>query len=393
MRRICCVGLVALLVTALAGTPRGFAADPGVTDSELLLGMWSPLTGPTALLGTSERDALQIWLAQVNEAGGIHGRKIRLIVYDDGGSPQEALAAVRRLIDQDRVFALVAGSISGATLPVVPLINRAGIPFVASISSNRRLLDPFSRYIFRVYPNEIAQANGLIDYVIPRVGLKRPAMIYTSNDYGVGGHEAVTQRLREKYNLQLIGAERYNTGDQDFSAQLLRIKQANPDGVFVWAFAAEAGIIVRQAKELGIPAPLFGGGATATPLFPRGAGPAGVGFIADFVLPVLPESSTAPAVVKYREALKKLYPSGLPPGRPSEYDLAGYGAGKIVEEGLRRAGRELTREKFIEALETLKEFDTGVLFPVTYAKDKHEASSQAQIVRINDKLEWELVLK
>jgi len=393
MLRTVSTGLLAFFIVSLGVIAPGMAADPGVTDSEIVLGIWTPLTGPVALLGTSERDALQIWANQVNEAGGIHGRKIRLVVYDDGGSPQEALAAVRRLIDQDRVFALVAGSTSGSTLPVIPLINRAKIPFIASISSNRRLLDPFSRYIFRVYPNEIAQAYGLLDYVVPRFGLKRPAMIYTSNDYGVGGHEAVTQRLREKYSLELIRAERYNVGDQDFSAQLLRIKQANPDSVFIWAFAAEAGIIVRQAKELGLNVPLFGGGATATPLFPKGAGPAGIGFIADFVLPHLPESSTAPAVVQYREALKKLYPSGLPPGRPSEYDLAGYGAGKITEEGLRRAGRDLTREKFVEALETLKEFDTGVLFPVTYAKDKHEGSSEAKIVRVNDKLEWEIVAK
>ena len=120
-------------------------------------------------------------------------------------------------------------------------------------------------------------------------------MLHTSNDYGVGGHEALTAKLKEKFNLQLAAVERYNTGDQDFSAQLLRIKQAQPDALFIWAFAAEAGIIVRQAKELGITARLFGGGGTATPLFPRGAGPAGVGFIADFVLPHLPESSTAPA--------------------------------------------------------------------------------------------------
>ena len=385
-------GALVVLISCVVCPSLAMAADPGVTDSEVLLGMWTPLTGPTALLGTSERDALQIWVNQVNEAGGVHGRKLRLIVYDDAGSPQEALAAVRRLIDQDRVFALVAGSISGSTLPVVPLINRAKLPFVASISSNRRLLDPFSRYIFRVYPYEIPQANGVIDYVVAKFGVRRPGMIYTSNDYGVGGHEAVTKRLREKHNLELVGAERYNVGDQDFSAQLLRLKQANPDAVFVWAFAAEAGIIVRQSKELGLNVPHAGGGATMTPLFPKGAGPAGAGFLTISVYPNLPESS-APPVVKYREALKKLYPTGFPPGRPSEYDFLGYGAGKIVEEGLRRAGRDLTREKFMDALETLRDFDTGILYPVTFTKDNHEGSSQVQMVRVNEKLEWEILPK
>jgi branched-chain amino acid transport system substrate-binding protein len=300
---------------------------------------------------------------------------------------------VRRLIDQDKVFMLMAGSTSGATLPVVPLINRAKIPFMASISSNRRLLDPFSRYIFRIYANETSQAQGIVDWAVGKHSVKRPAMIHTSNDYGIGGEEAVSGRLRDKFGLKLVMAERYNDGDQDFSAQLLRIKQASPDAVFVWAFAAQAGIIVRQAKELGIAVPLFGGGATATPLFPRAAGPAGAGFVADFVLPVLPESSNLPVVVKYRERLRKLYPSGLPAGRPSDYDLSGYGAGKAVEEGLRRAGRELTREKLIDALETLRDFDPGVIFPVTYTKERHEATTQAAIVRINDRLEWEIIQK
>ena len=381
-----------LLVLAALAYP-ALAQEQGLSDSEIVLGMWTCLTGPTALLGTSARDGVQIWVNEINEAGGIHGRKLRLVVYDDGGSPQEALASVRRLVDQDKVFMLMAGSTSGATLPVIPLINRAKIPFMASISSNRRLLDPFSRYIFRIYANEISQAQGIVDWAVGKHGVKRPAMIFTSNDYGIGGEEAVGNRLRDKFGLKLIAAERYNDSDQDFSPQLLRIKQAAPDAVFVWAFAAQAGIIVRQAKELGITVPLFGGGATATPLFPRAAGQAGAGFVSDFVLPVLPESSNAPAVVKYRERLRKLYPAGPPTGRPSDYDLAGYGAAKAVEEGLRRAGRDLTREKLVDALETLRDFDPGVIFPVTYTKERHEGTTQASIVRINDRLEWEIIQK
>jgi len=152
-------------------------------------------------------------------------------------------------------------------------------------------------------------------------------------------------------------------------------------------------IIVRQAKELGITVQLIGGAGTATPLFPKGAGAAGVGFIADFIVPHLPDTSTAAPVVKYREALRKVHPSGFPPGRPSEYDLAGYGAGKIVEEALRRAGKELTREKFVDALETLKAYDAGVLFPTTFTRDNHEGTTEVQIVRVNDQGHWEIVPK
>lgn len=381
--------IAATLAIGLMAARPASAAEPGVTDSEVVIGMWSPLTGPTALLGTSERDAIEIAIAEVNAAGGVHGRKIRLVVYDDGGSPQEALTAVRRLIDQDKVFALIAGSTSGSTLPTMPLVNRAKIPFLASISSNRKLLEPFTKYGFRVYANEVSQAEGLMEFALKQ-GIKKPAIIHTSNDYGIGGDEAVTHRL-EKAGITLVARERYNQTDQDFTAQLLRIKQAGADSLFVWAFAAEAGIIVRQAKELGLDVPMFGGGGTATPLFPRAAGPAGAGFMAAYVVGELPNKTTKPEVIAYRNALSKRYSGTLPPGRPSEYDLAGYGALKVFVEALRRSGKSPTQEGLIAAFETLKDFDAGTIFPVTFTATKHEGTDQVSILRVNAALEWELV--
>ena len=383
------LGLIALAGTVL-GAGTAFAADPGITDTEVTFGMWAAFTGPVAHLGTSTRDGFTVAINEANAAGGVQGRKIKLVSYDDGGAPQEALAAARRLINQDRVFALVVGSTSGSTLPVIPLINQAKIPFIAGTSSNVRLLDPPSPYIFRGYPNDKWQGYRLADYIVEKGKGKRPAIIYVTDDYGKGGYEVLTQRLKEK-NIAFVAAEAYNKGDQDFSAQLLRIKQSNPDSMIVWAFAPDAAIIVRQAKELGITVQLYGGAGTATPLFPKGAGQMGIGYLAKYPFPFLPESSTAPAMVKYRDNLQKLYPNGLPVGRPSEYDLLGFGAARIALEGLRRAGRDVTREKFIAAIESLKEFDTGTGFPVTFSKDNHEGTTQVKMLRLNEKIHWEVL--
>ena len=120
-------------------------AETGVTESEIRIGMWTPLSGPVALLGQSARDAVRLWAKEVNDKGGINGRKINFISYDDAASPQEAQAAVRRLIDQDQVFMLISGSVSGSTLPVRQVITRDKVPFVSSISSNMNLMRPFSR--------------------------------------------------------------------------------------------------------------------------------------------------------------------------------------------------------------------------------------------------------
>jgi branched-chain amino acid transport system substrate-binding protein len=375
----------------IAGAGR---AETGVSDSEIRIGMWTPLSGPVALLGQSARDAVRLWAKEVNDKGGVQGRKINFIVYDDAGSPQEAQTVIRRLIDQDQVFMLISGSVSGSTLPVRQIITREKVPFVSSISSNVNLMKPFSRYIFRIYANEDSQAVGMVDWMMEHEKLKRPAIIYNSNDYGVGGFQIFQERLKERYKIAPAAAERYNPGDQDFSAQLLRIKGANPDGLLIYAFAQEAGIIVRQSKELGITAKLFGGGGTSTPLLQRGAGSAAAGFVSVLVLPGIPESSQMPGIVGYRDKLKtNLYPDGFPPGRPSEYDLAGYAAGKVTEMALEKVGKNLSREAFIDALEELKDFDTGVTFPITYSKDSHEGSRQVEIIRVAPDLKWEGVSK
>ena len=367
-------------------------AETGVTDTEIRIGMWTPLSGPVALLGQSARDAVRLWAKEVNDKGGIHGRKINFISYDDAGSPQEAQTVIRRLIDQDQVFMLISGSVSGSTLPVRQVITREKVPFVSSISSNVNLMKPFSRYIFRIYANEDSQALGMVDWMMEHEKLKRPAIIYNSNDYGVGGFQIFQERLKEKYKISPTAAERYNPGDQDFSAQLLRIKGADPDGLLIYAFAQEAGIIVRQAKELGIGAKLFGGGGTSTPLLQRGAGQAAAGFVSVLVVPEIADSSQKPAVVAYRDKLKAtFYPDGFPPGRPSEYDLAGYAAGKVSEAALEKVGKDLSRESFVDALEGIKNFDTGMTFPISYSKDNHEGTTEVEIIRVRPDLKWESV--
>jgi branched-chain amino acid transport system substrate-binding protein len=387
-----CVAILAacpLLVVAAAGR-----AETGVSDTEIRIGMWTPLSGPVAFLGQSARDAVRLWAKEVNDKGGVHGRKINFIFYDDAGSPQEAQTVIRRLIDQDQVFMLISGSVSGSTLPVRQVITREKVPFVSSISSNVNLMKPFSRYIFRIYANEDSQALGMVDWMMEHEKLKRPAIIYNSNDYGVGGFQIFQERLKEKYAIAPAAAERYNPGDQDFSAQLLRIKGANPDGLLIYAFAQEAGIIVRQAKELGIAIKLFGGGGTSTPLLQRGAGEAAVGFVSVLVVPDIPESSQMPGIAAYRDKLKaNLYPDGFPPGRPSEYDLAGYAAGKMTEKALEQVGKNLSREAFIDALEGLKDFDSGVTFPITYSKESHEGTRQVDIIRVKPDLKWESVFR
>jgi ABC-type branched-subunit amino acid transport system substrate-binding protein len=318
---------------------------------------------------------------------------VRLIAYDDAGSPTEAVAAVRRLTSQDRVFALVCGSASGPTLAAMDLIREAGAPFVSCVTAHRNLFQPFSRNVFRIYANEIAQGRGLIDYIADKKGHKRIAILYNSTDFGIGGNEIMSAYLKEKYKLDFVAAERYNVGDQDFSAQILRIRQANPDSVILHAFAAEAGVIARQVRQLGILTPLYGGGGVPTPLFPRAAGTVGVGIVAVWVFPVFPESDAPPVEAYKKKAQQYLFQTGFPVGRPSLYDMTGYIGADVTGEGLRRAGRNLTRAGFIRSLETLRDYvpGGGLGFPVTFSATNHEGTDRVIMARLNGHLDWDVL--
>jgi branched-chain amino acid transport system substrate-binding protein len=364
----------------------------GGTGEVIKLGMFAPLTGPLAATGVPARDGLQTWVDEVNASGGINGHQLELIAYDDQNNPQQAVSAARRLIEQDKVFAIMCGSNSGSTLAALPVITQAKVPFVTCISAHRDLFKPFSPYVYRMYANEVAQANADADYVAGNLKAKRPAIIYNSNDFGVGGFDAMTARFKDQWNLDFVAAEKYNVGDQDFTSQLLKIKSANPDALIVHAFAADAGIIVRQAKQLGLNVPLIGGGGTPTPLFPKAAGDAGDGFVAVWVFPVLPDASFPPVKDYIGKLQQYVYPSGLPTGRPSLYDMTGYCAGTIIGEAMQKAGADLTQTTVLQQLDSLKDFTpgNGMCYPVTFTPDNHEGTDQTTLVKVNANQQFEL---
>jgi branched-chain amino acid transport system substrate-binding protein len=388
-KRLTTAAAISAVASSLLFALPANASDPGVTPTEITFGAWASLSGVQALTGTSARDGAQLAIDEINAAGGVKGRKLKLVIYDDGGSPQEALSAVRRLLDRDNAFALIGASPSGTTLPAMPVINREAVPMLVAVAAHRNVFKPFAPTAFRIYANEIAQAEAVVSYARAHGGSKRPAIIYNSTDYGVGGSEIVTANLKTN-GISVVASEKYNTGDQDFSAQLLRIREQKPDALYLWSFAGEAGIIARQAKELGLDVPMYGGGASTTPLFPAGAGKSGIGFIGPWVFPHTETDNSVPAIAHYRALLDAFYKGSLPAGRPTLYDLIGYGTIKIMAEALNRIEGEPTRKSFVDAMNSIKNFDTGVLFPVTFTPDNHEGSSATSVIEVQSDLTWKI---
>ena len=374
------IAVLALTMLAIGAAPA--LAEDGVTKDAVSIGYFSVMTGPVNLAGTSGWDGFRLYVDEVNRKGGVHGRKIKLVgPYDEACKPSEAVAVVNKFIHQDKVFALAGGGCSGATLAALPAIKESRIPFLITISTHVKFMQPQLPNVFRAgtVPDDIL-TTALADTAAKQFNAKRVAILYVANDYGKGGAAGITKRL-EKYKITPVAQEPYNVGDSDFSAQVLRLKRENPDLVFLYAYHKEAGIIVRQAAELGLKTKWLGSGATSTPLFPQAAGDAGTGFVSVQPIPQLTESDQAD-MASYRAKLAALYPGGVPAGRPSDYDMFNYGGAKVLVEALRAAGGDLTRARFIDALESLRNVQTGTTFPVTFTRDDHEGSKGATFIEI-----------
>ena len=288
---------------------------------------------------------------------------------------------------------LIGGSASGSTLPVRQVIDaREGAVHLVDLVQHQPD-EAVLALLFRIYANESRPGRAPSPTgSSEKEGVKRPAIIYNSNDYGVGGFQRSTRDLwSPTYNIKPVAAERYNPGDQDFSAQLCGSRRRIPTGCWSSRSRPRPASSSRQARELGDQGEAVRrrrDGDHPVPARRRAAAQRlrrGLSCCRTSRIP------TSPPSVAYRNKLREwVYPGGLPPGRPSEYDLAAYAAGKVAEDGAAAIGPNPTREEFVDALETLRNFETGVAFPISYSKDNHEGTEQVLVIRVNKELKWEM---
>ncbi len=380
-RRIVATAL-ALGLTVLAVAPSSQAQRaPGVTDDTVTIGILGSLTGPAAIWGSGNLIAGTMYFTRVNEAGGVHGRKIKWIVEDDASSPPKGIAAFKKLAGEN-VFAVFGPSTSAVVAAARPTIDASGVPTFISIPSTPRATDPFARNVFRTGPlNDTLQGHLVADFVVGQLKARRVALLSQSDEYGQRGADSVLKRLKERHHLAPVAHEVFNVSDTDFTAQVLKVRDARADALVVYGYIAPSSTIVRQARQLGVEARIIGSNATSSRLYPKVVGEAAAGVLNVITVADLPESSS-PTIAKFREEFERLNPALVPQGRPDLTDLLAYGGAMTFVEGLKRAGRDLTRERFIAALETLKGFETGFTLPTTFTPTDHEGQKAARILEV-----------
>jgi ABC-type branched-subunit amino acid transport system substrate-binding protein len=336
----------------------------GVTDTEILVGQWGPQTGPAAAWGSVARGTGLLFKI-INEEGGIHGRKIKYFLRDDSYQPAKTKAIVKEFLEQIGVFAVVAGVGVGTGMAVRDELMENKVIWVGPATGVYNWIQPFQRYLFAVFPLYDDEAYHLTAYLFEKMGLKKIAMFYQNDDYGKQGLMGVERYLKEK-NTALVVKLSYEVTERDLSSHALKLKDSGAQAVILWSSPAHAAILLGETAKIGFK-PQWASSCTLSdsPQMLQMTKGLWAGTINSFFAE-LPDSDH-PLMVKYREWHKKLEPQE----RWGIFYYAGMMFAEPFVEGLRRAGRNLTPETLVKAMETLKDWK-GTGPPITYGPNERQ---------------------
>jgi branched-chain amino acid transport system substrate-binding protein len=304
---------------------------------DIPIGFFAPITGPAAADGASAKHAVELGLKEVNDGGGINGRKVNLIIYDDRLNPQEAVAIANKLIEKDKVVGVASGSYSGPTRVTAPIFQKAGMPMVAGYAVHPDVTwDPKEKK-----PNDFCFRNGFLgeiegaaaaEFAVKNLKAKKIALIFMDNDFGRAISSGFAERA-EKLGAAVLTKQMYKfPGEKDFRPFLTRIKEGNPDVIFAAGYYNEAASIVRQSKELGIKSQILGEEGFDSPKFLEIAGPAAEGVI---IATNLDRDDPRPLVQNFLRDYRKAYNEDADMVGASSYD-----AFMILVNAIRKAGTD-----------------------------------------------------
>lgn len=380
---VLCAALLALALPVLA-------QQPGVTADTITIGAFGPITGPAAYIGLAGRDGMILAIKEINAAGGVNGRKLVAVFEDDAHSPTRGLAAAKKLIEQDKVFMLMSVGGSNATAGTIDYVRDNKTAMYVSIASVPQVTWPFARNMFRGATTESARYGELYaELLTGYYKTQKIAIMSGREEYPRNEGDATVTKLKAWFNLAPVTRVEFNIGDKDFTPQLVEVQKASPDVIAFFGNPAEAAIAMRQAKELGLKQPFMVGSNMVDPALITAARGASEGVTGFSLIPLLPGSKNAD-MVKWDAAWKKEYPNA-PAGRPNNFDVMSYADTYVVADAIKRAGRDLTTDSFIRALEATTGYKVGAIATPRTFSTKHHIGNLTLVPLIVQNGAWEPV--
>lgn len=349
------------------------ASAQGVTDSQVVLGQSVALTGPAQQLGLDMQFGASLYFNQVNARGGVNGRKIVLKTLDDGYESTRAAENTRKLINDEKVFALFGYVGTPTAQASLPIFTQAKVPFVGPFTGAELLRDPVNPYIFNVRASYYDETEAIVQH-LTAMSIDKIAVFYQNDAYGQAGLAGVERALkRRKLEIVAKGTVERNTVEVAKAVQTMR--QAQPQAVVMISAYKSCAAFIKEMKKARANPTFWNVSFVGSKALAKELDKEGRGIQISQVVP-FPWDNSVPVVKEYRKLLDEVK------GEPGFGTLEGYIAAKVMVEGLRRAGRNLTRDSFIKAMESIQEHDVGG-FKVHYGPGQRYGSKFVDLTIIS----------
>jgi branched-chain amino acid transport system substrate-binding protein len=352
MRRLCAVLALATLTVA-AGcqkktenqAPAAAVPAPAADAGPIVIGNVMPLSGEIATFGQGANNGVKLAIDEANAAGGVKGRKLEVVVFDTLGKPEEAAISATRAITEKKATILIGDLGSGGTLALAPIAEVNKVPAISPASTNPKVTKDGERtrpYMFRVCFIDPFQGTVMAKFAAQNLKAKKAAILRdVGNDYSIGLAEYFTKTFKE-LGGEIAADVSYKAGDQDFKAQLTKVKYAKPDVVYVPGYYTDVALIGRQARELGLKVPLAGGdGWDSAKLYEIAQGALDGGFFSNHYSAENPSAVVQEFTKKYEAAYH---------AKPDAFAALGYDAALLALDAMKRAA-ELTPGGLRDAIE------------------------------------------
>jgi ABC-type branched-subunit amino acid transport system substrate-binding protein len=344
---------------------------PGVTEDTILIGSSSALGGHASFLGSQYTLGSKAWFNEINAKGGVHGRKIQFLTYDDAYDPDRTVSNTKKLISDDQVFMLFDYVGTPTSVKIIDLIHETGTPAFGFFTGAEALRTPFRPNIFHVRASYYMEAEGAIEYFVDHLGFNKIAVMYQDDAFGLSVLEGVQLSLRKR-GLEITATDTFARGSLELDRPTKSISSSNADAVILVGTYTPLAKFIKKIHQTGI-FPYFhtvsfvGSEAFGKAILEEGVDPSHFERIIVTQVVPSPFSGELSTVVDYREHLAKHFPDET----PNYVSLEGYTNARVLTQILQSAGRDLSRETLIRTFETTPNMSVGIGKPLSYGTFDH----------------------
>ncbi len=359
-----------------AGT--GGPSNRGVSDNEVVLGVYTDLSGPTAIWGVGATNAARLRFDEANAAGGVHGRQIRYVVEDTSYQVPKAMSAANKLINRDEVLAVLLGVGTPLNNAIMPKLFEANVPNLFPISGGRQMVEPFHPLKFTqrgIYYDEV---RASVKYFVENKGAQVPCVIYQDTDYGVEILEGARDQA-EAMGLEVAAVSAHKPTDSEFTAAILRLKNAACDLVLMGTVHRDTILVLDAARKMGWDGVSWVGNNAvyAQVIADQESGEGFYSFV--HMAKIYADDDMSPEVRAWWDAYVERYDE-----EPGLAAMEGYRGADLAVVALERAGRDLTTDGLVKALESIDNYTDIFGYKVSFGPDKHSGATESVLSQVQD---------